>query len=351
MSLSVDIKKRFKDFTLNVQFESDGMPLGILGESGSGKSMTLKCIAGIETPDEGRIVLNGRTLFDSDEKVNVKPQKRRVGYLFQSYALFPNMTVEQNVACGMKGDKGEKAKRIAGLLGRYGLTGLEKRYPSQLSGGQQQRVALVRILAYEPEVLLLDEPFSALDAHLKEALQIEMMNLLEDYKGDAVMVTHNRDEAYKLCKNLVVLKGGTVQASGDTRDMFAKPGNVTAARLTGCKNFSRAEKLTDDKVRAVDWGCELTVEGPIPAGLTHVGVRAHYFVPGTNGAAVNAIPVRVNECIESPFEWNVLFQNAQAGPEVGKIWWKYAKGDEVKAIPEFLCVLPENVFLLEDSGD
>ncbi|MGD9559299.1 MAG: sulfate/molybdate ABC transporter ATP-binding protein [Oscillospiraceae bacterium] len=350
MSLAVDIKKRFKGFALNVQFVSDGTPLGILGASGSGKSMTLKCIAGIETPDEGHIEMNGRVLFDSAQKINLRPQKRRVGYLFQSYALFPNMTVEQNIACALQGTRAEKAEKTAELLGRYGLGGFEKRYPAQLSGGQQQRVALARILAYEPEVLLLDEPFSALDAYLKEALQLEMIKLLKDYRGDAVMVTHNRDEVYKLCQSLMVLDDGQVQGMGGTHAMFQTPGNLVTARLTGCKNFSRATRLASGRVRADDWGCEFEVSGPFPENFSHIGVRAHYFRPCT-AAGANAVAVRVCEAVESPFEWNVLFQNAAAPEAAGKIWWKYAKGDGMTEMPSHLCVAPEDVLLLASSGE
>jgi molybdate transport system ATP-binding protein len=247
----------------------------------------------------------------------------------------------------LDGPRAEKAEKAAGLLKRYALAGLEKRYPAQLSGGQQQRVALARILAYEPEILLLDEPFSALDAHLKETLLIEMIDLLRAYEGDAVMVTHNRDEVYKLCRNLMVLDDGRVQALGDTRSMFRDPGSLAAARLTGCKNFSRAQKLSSGKVRAVDWGCEFTVDGPVSERLTHVGVRAHYFVPCAEKGAVNAIAVKVCEQVEGPFEWNVLFKNAEAAQESGKIWWKCAKTAGALEPPAYLCVAPGNVLLLE----
>lgn len=324
MSLLVDIKKQFKGFTLSVQFESGGIPLGILGASGSGKSITLKCIAGIETPDEGHIEVNGRVLYSSAKKINLKPRKRQVGYLFQNYALFPNMTVEQNIACALGGNRADKSKVIGELVGKYKLAGLEKRYSAQLSGGQQQRVALARILAYNPQVLLLDEPFSALDAHLKEMLQIEMRDLLRDYDGDTILVTHNRDEAYRLCPSLMVLENGKAKAIGNTRDMFKNPGNVAVARLTGCKNISRAKKVAGNTVKALDWGCELLVEGEIPAGLTHVGVRAHFFTPCSVGN-VNAIPVAITERIESPFEWNVLFCNREAESETSAMWWKYAR--------------------------
>lgn len=349
MSLVVDIKKSFKGFNLRVSFTSSGRPLGILGASGSGKSITLKCIAGIETPDEGRIEMNGRVLFDSAKKINLRPQKRKIGYLFQSYALFPNMTVADNIACALPGKRADKAPRIAQLLARFQLGGLENRYPAQLSGGQQQRVALARILACQPRVLLLDEPFSALDTHLKEALQVEMIELLQKYDGDAVMVTHSRDEAYKICDDMLILDDGRVVAHGDTKRMFKRPHKLLEARLTGCKNFSRATALSENRVMAHDWGMALAVTGPIPQSLTHVGVRAHDYHPAAAGA-VNAFPVRVTRRVESPFEWNVMLQNTSA-ENTASFWWKYAKELGIDGNPETLSVLPENVLLLTDETE
>lgn len=350
MSLDVAIKKRFRGFTLDVSFMSDAGPLGILGASGSGKSMTLKCIAGIETPDEGHIIVNGRVLFDSKKKIDLKPQKRKIGYLFQNYALFPNMTVAQNIACALGNkNRSEKAAIVADLLARFELSGLGGRYPSQLSGGQQQRVALARILAYEPDVLLLDEPFSALDAYLKESLQVDMIKLLKNYHGDAVMVTHNRDEVYKLCPGLMVLENGRVRSLGDTHDMFARPKDVATARLTGCKNISRAKKVSEYRVHALDWDVIFTVEEAVPDKTAYVGIRAHSFVPSRSADAQNAIAVKPFEVIEGPFEMSVLFQNAAgAGSATGHIWWKYAKQGGVQAMPDVLCVPPQAIFLLEE---
>ena len=211
LQLGVEIKKKLKEFDLDISFSAGKGCLGILGPSGCGKSMTLKSIAGIVTPDSGRIALQyakgeaagGRVLYDSALKINEKPQMRRVGYLFQNYALFPNMSVEENIAVGLKGMEKKKAK-VGEMIERFRLTGLEKRYPGQLSGGQQQRVALARILAYEPEALLLDEPFSAMDTYLREGLRLELSKVLADYDGVSVMVTHDRDEAFQLCKNIML---------------------------------------------------------------------------------------------------------------------------------------------------
>ena len=192
-SLKVNVQKELKEFDLDVNFELKKGCLGILGPSGCGKSMTLKSIAGIVDPDKGVVSLNAdeeTIYFDSNKKINLKPQKRNVGYLFQNYALFPNMTVEENVACGLSKDDDKKI--VSDMIKRFHLEGLEKRYPRQLSGGQQQRVALARILAYGPDVILLDEPFSAMDTFLKEQLRIELANLLKGFNGFSIMVTHNR---------------------------------------------------------------------------------------------------------------------------------------------------------------
>ncbi|MCL2033383.1 MAG: ATP-binding cassette domain-containing protein [Oscillospiraceae bacterium] len=198
MSLFVDIEKRLGKFKLELKFETNSGVLGLLGASGSGKSMTLKCIAGIERPDRGKVVLDGVTLFDSESGVNLPPQKRRVGYLFQNYALFPNMTVSQNILCGLYRDKSKpnKEKALNEILDLFQLGGLESHKPSQLSGGQQQRVALARILVGSPNLLMLDEPFSALDGHLRGHLQIQMRHLLQKFGKNALNFGRQPKPAY-----------------------------------------------------------------------------------------------------------------------------------------------------------
>lgn len=179
----MDIEKDLSSFKLKVEIKQEKGTLGFLGESGSGKSMTLKCIAGLEKPTRGKIVLNDRVLFDSEKKINLSTQDRKVGFLFQNYALFPHMTVSQNIELGLlKLSKSEKKEIVARYLDILKLNGFEGRYPWQLSGGQQQRVALARALATSPDILLLDEPFSALDHHLRSNMEKELMNMLKDYK-------------------------------------------------------------------------------------------------------------------------------------------------------------------------
>ena len=225
MSLFVNIEKDLGSFHLKVTLETDGVITGLLGASGCGKSMTLRCIAGVETPDRGRIVLDGRVLFDSEQRINLPPQQRGVGYLFQSYALFPTMTVRQNLLAGLHREK-DKAKKQAlyrQAVELLGLSGLEQRRPAELSGGQQQRVALGRILVNRPQVLLLDEPFSALDSHLREQLQLDMLRVLKDFSGDVLLVTHSRDEAYHMCGRLAILDEGQLLRCGATKEVFADP--------------------------------------------------------------------------------------------------------------------------------
>lgn len=225
MSLEVTIAKRFEGFTLHADFAAGNTAAAILGASGCGKSMTLRCIAGVVKPDSGRIVLDGRVLFDSEKGIDLPPQQRNVGLLFQNYALFPNMTVEQNILCALKKEKDPAARKAAcgAALRAMRLEELAHRLPSELSGGQQQRAALARILAGRPRILMLDEPFSALDSYLREEVEGEVGSLLSNFDGTALLVTHDRDEAYRLCREMIVMDSGEVLRAGTTKEVFADP--------------------------------------------------------------------------------------------------------------------------------
>src|SRR5699024_4315066 len=236
MSFEINIEKKLNTFTLKANFSSGQDHTALLGASGSGKSMILKCIAGIETPDNGFIKVNDRILFDSEKKINLKPKKRQVGYLFQDYALFPNFTVRKNIACVLRNKK-QKAK-VRNLLERFDIVELADFYPRELSGGQKQRVALARLLAFEPDILMLDEAFSALDTFLKEKVELEMKEFLADYPGDVIIVSHDRNEAYRLCKKLVILDHGHTLEKGDLKQIFAEPQFLATSKITGTKNFS-----------------------------------------------------------------------------------------------------------------
>lgn len=366
MSIEVSIKKKFKDFCLDVDFSLDAKSLGILGASGCGKSMTLKCIAGIETPDFGYIVADGRVFFDSEKKINMPARERRVGYLFQNYALFPTMTVLKNVEAGIREKKPERRRYAEAWLGRMGLSGLFGRYPDELSGGQQQRAALARMLAAEPQMILLDEPFSALDTYLKDSLQREMKSVIESFGGHVIMVSHSRDELYRLCGHMAVMDEGRVRHMDSTRAVFDNPKYVQAARLTGCKNISEIVRIGVNEVYAEAWGLRLVTAEPVTEDISHIGIRAHHFRAAALDRAArknkaagvffdgtqNVFPVVHEDTDESPFEIHYFMRNA-AAPESKPIWWKVPKFSVNEAnagpMPYYLSVRPEDIMLLKSS--
>ena len=345
MSLSVHIKKKLGNFQLCVDLEHPDGITGLLGASGCGKSMTLKCIAGIEKPDEGQILLNGRVLFDSDKKINLRPQDRKVGYLFQNYALFPNMTVEQNILCGLyrEKDKQEKRRKMQEAVENMGLVGQSGLYPHQLSGGQQQRTALARMLVSQPELLLLDEPFSALDAYLREQMQTQVRRILEQYGKDVLLVSHSRDEVYYLCGRLAVMNQGKILTMGDTRDIFADPGSRTAAILTGCKNIAFARKSGEYEVEVPEWGIRLKTGKQVQDSVCAVGIRAHYFNPKTRD---NQFPVIYSAGRDEPFESRILFRYIGQREGTPDVWWRITKERKPQQMPEKLGIAPDNVLLL-----
>ncbi len=275
-NLSVAISKRLSEFSLNVSFTAGARPLGILGASGAGKSVTLRAIAGLETPDEGKIVLNGRVLFDASAGVNVLSCDRNVGFVFQKYALFPHLTIAQNIAFGMQTPKSQRAACVCEYLAKVELSELGDRYPHQLSGGQQQRVALARALAAQPDILLLDEPLSALDTYLRSHLEKLLAEIFASYTGVTLFVTHKLEEAYRICPRLLVLSKGKVLADNTKEAIFQRPSTFLVAQVTECKNFSNAVRLDTYHVRALDWECDLVVADSIPPNLSHVGIRAHH---------------------------------------------------------------------------
>ena len=345
MSLTVNIKKRLGEFTLDVVFETDGGISGLLGASGSGKSMTLMCIAGIVKPDSGLIRLNGRTLFNAEEHINLTPQQRHVGYLFQSYALFPNMTVRQNIVCGLcrEKEKTERERAYRDMIEMMQLEGLEKHRPGQLSGGQQQRVALARILIGNPELLVLDEPFSALDSHLREKLQLEILQLLRAYGKDTLLVTHSRDEAYQLCGDIALFDSGRIVTQKETKKLFADPGSRHAAIMTGCKNVVGVRKAGENLVEVPEWGVIFNTSGTVGDNIRAIGIRAHYFDPDNK---TNRFPVRFTAETERPFENSIQFRYKDQLSETQDIWWLVPKDGKEVQLPSMLGVPPESIMLL-----
>ena len=345
MSLHVDIRKRLGSFVLESAFEQDGGVLGLLGASGCGKSMTLKCIAGIEKPDEGRIVLDGRVLYDSAARVNLPPQLRQVGYLFQNYALFPNMTVRQNIAVGLhrEKDRRKRERELEDAIHLFQLDGLENHRPHQLSGGQQQRVALARIWVNRPQLLMLDEPFSALDSHLRLRLQMELKERLSAFGRDVLMVTHSRDEAYHMCGRIAVMESGKIKIVKETKELFADPESICAASITGCKNIASARKIGEYEVEVPDWGIRLTTAKPVRDDVTAVGIRAHYF--NTKTLQNRADVVYAGE-MEEPFEVSIRFRWVGQRADTEPLLWRVSKEKRGQQFPTALGVAPVNILLL-----
>ena len=229
MALKMDIEKKLGSFRLRVKLDVQDEVLGLCGNSGCGKSLTLKCIAGIEKPDRGSIVLNGVTLFDSEKHINLTPQKRRTGLMFQNYALFPNMTVYQNIRAGTLRDKqseSERADRVEAIMESFGLSALASHYPGQLSGGQQQRTALARILVSEPQILMLDEPFSALDSELKFHMEKEVREVIRRFGKTTLLVSHDKGEAYRLCDRIAMMQNGTAEEILSKEEWLLKSNSV-----------------------------------------------------------------------------------------------------------------------------
>jgi len=359
MALDVQIEKKLPDFELNVSFSASEAPLSILGASGAGKTMLLRCIAGLEQPGRGRVSLNGRVLFDSDQGIRVPARQRRIGMVFQHYALFPHRTVAENVAFGLLDrSREEQAARLSALIARTHLEGLAERYPQALSGGEQQRTALARALAIDPEALLLDEPLSSLDTHLRSQVEAQLQETFAAYRRPTLLVTHNIEEAYRLGEQLLVLSRGQVAAFGPKEEVFRRPPTREVAQLTGCKNFSRARMNADGSVEALDWNCHLRVEQTISKPPAFLGIRAHHidFLESMPAGAPseNVLPCWLVRTSETPFRITLYLSLRQpaAGTsaydlqaEVFKEKWQRFRSLpypwHVRLSPDSLFLMPE----------
>jgi molybdate transport system permease protein len=324
MALEIQVEKQLPEFALDVSFTADNTPLSILGPSGAGKTMLLRCIAGLERAERGRIALNGRALLDTDQRVDLPARARRIGMLFQQFALFPHRTVAENIRFGLRNlQPDEQARRVAALLERTHISSLGGRYPRQLSGGEQQRAALARALAAEPEALLLDEPLSALDTHLRSQMETQLQDTFATYRRPALLVTHNIEEAYRLSEQILVLSRGRVAALGAKEAIFRRPVSLEVARLTGCKNFSRARGISEHVVEALDWGCQLRVARPHAGPVGHVGIRAHqvdFVEAGSPGAhQENVFACWLVRSSETPFRITLYLRLDRVPGESGEI--------------------------------
>jgi molybdate transport system ATP-binding protein/molybdate transport system permease protein len=358
VALEVQVAKKLPEFKLEVSFKAGNVPLSILGASGAGKSMLLRCIAGLERPDSGRIVLNDRALFDSGKDIHVPARDRRVGILFQHYALFPHRTLGDNVGFGLRHLPAlERRQRVAVLLERLHIAGLEHRYPREVSGGEQQRAALARALAIEPEALLLDEPLSALDTHLRSQMEAQLQETFAGYARPTLLVTHNIEEAYRLGEQLLVLARGRVAACGPKDEIFRNPQTLEVAQLTGCKNFSQVRWVDQNSVEALDWNCKLRMPQQGGGNPTHVGIRAHHIEFGESRETIageNVFPCWVVRASETPFGVTLYLRlhkrlenngeyHLQA--EVMKEKWRALRD---QPSPWNVRLSPENLFLLRE---
>jgi molybdate transport system ATP-binding protein len=276
------IVKRLPGFTLDVAWTAgDGVAV-LFGPSGSGKSLTLRCLAGLERPDGGRMVVNGRVFFDSATGVDLPPQRRRIGYVFQGYALFPHLTVGQNVAFGLRDrPRAERRRRAAEVMERLGLAGLEHRAPRELSGGQQQRVALGRALAVDPDLLLLDEPLSALDVGLRRQIRDDLERTIRDWGKATVLVTHDLPEAYQLADRVVVYDHGRVIQASSKTEFLWQPSSERVASLIGIRNLLHGTvvKAAPDRIQ-IRWRGQLleAVNSPTHAYLPAAGSPLAFFI-------------------------------------------------------------------------
>jgi len=248
------ILQQTRPTTLNVDLNCEkGEVLALVGPSGAGKSSVLRCIAGLQSAQKGMISCKGKTWFDSEARINQTPQQRRVGMVFQHYALFPHLTVMENIKLALDIDKDLHHQHGEQLLDKVNLSGLEQRYPHQLSGGQQQRVAIARALARQPEVLLLDEPFSAVDKVTRRKLYMELNTLRRQLDMPVILVTHDLDEAAMLADNLCVIHQGSTLQQGRPEQVLFKPDNVAIARQVDARNVFTGQLVEHENSLKLKW--------------------------------------------------------------------------------------------------
>jgi|LSQX01.2.fsa_nt_gb molybdate transport system ATP-binding protein len=357
MSIYVNIEKNYGTFHLSVRLDAGDETLALLGASGSGKSLTLKCIAGVERPDRGRIVVDGVTLFDSERRIDLSPQERRTGLVFQNYALFPHMTVLENIRAGARRepDAQKRADNVNRIVERFGLGSLTGHTPAMLSGGQQQRVALARILVSEPRILLLDEPFSALDGHLRHRMEDELKQVIESFGKTVVLVSHNRKEVFRLSDRIAVLEEGRVGAVGTKEEIFRNPGTRSGAALTGCKNISRIRPKSDRLVEATDWGIDLFVDAELADDAEqkeYAGIRSHDIAwaghANSGNPPENVYRFDVLDEIENPFSYTVILR-AQGQSDAEPMQWDMDKPawERIRTPSVDVCLPPMSILLLK----
>jgi molybdate transport system ATP-binding protein len=358
--LEVRVKRKLPGFTLDVAFSVNQEVLAVLGPSGSGKTMTLQCIAGLIRPDEGYVKLNDKVLIDTANGINLPARMRKVGFVFQNYALFPHLTVSQNISYGINhlGTK-ETKDRINELLEKMNIQRLGDRFPRQLSAGQQQRVAVARALAPEPEVLLLDEPFSALDSMVKERLQLELQTLQSYYQGNMLFVTHDLTEGYKFSSKIAVFESGRIVQHDRKETVITSPSNHTVARLVGFKNLMEGSvievKVTSALIDVPELGGSIRAVIPKTMHLTvgqHVtiGIRPEY-VQLKDQPGENSFYCTVDRIAEGVTATNCYFHVNTVGVTRHYLMVILSRPDSTfirEGQSSHLCLPPEHVVVIEN---
>jgi molybdate transport system ATP-binding protein len=325
-AIDVRVVKRLPGFALDVSWSASGEVVVLFGPSGAGKSLTLQCLAGLVTPDEGRIVVDGQVLFDAAAGVDVPPQRRHVGYVFQGYALFPHLTVAENVGFGLR-DRPRPARRarVDEVLGRLGLAELGTRLPPELSGGQRQRVALGRALAPDPAIVLLDEPLSALDLPLRQALREDLRAILAEWSTTAVVVTHDFTEAYRLGDRIVVYDAGRVIQAAPRADLLWRPASHAVARVMGLRNVltGRVLKATPERIQ-LEWRGQM---------LEAVNSPTHPYLPAPDSALAFFIRpeyvrlIRKDRGADALHHMNLMSGEVVREADFGVTWTLYLRLD------------------------
>jgi iron(III) transport system ATP-binding protein len=313
------------DILKGVSFElRKGEVVALLGPSGSGKTTLLRAIAGLDHPDQGRIALGDRVLYDSGTGAREPPEKRGLGLVFQSYALWPHKTVFENVAYPLRLRKvgaGEIRKRALAALHDIGLDGMAERYPHQLSGGQQQRVALARAIVYDPELLLLDEPLSNLDAKLREEARVWLRELIERLRISAVCVTHDQVEALAIADRVLLLDRGKIEQEGTPQEMYGEPATLFSAEFMGSNNRIPGTLLeisgSEGKLGANGWELWGRVRGTGRAGGTATGVIRLERTEISETPRENSLEAKLETSVYLGERWDSVFQ---AGSLRVRIW-------------------------------
>ena len=345
MSISCTIQKRYSSFVLDVSFEQGNGVLALLGASGAGKSLTLRSIAGLERPEHGKIIVDDRCLFDASKRICRTPQQRNTGFLFQNYALFPQMSVAQNLACGLReGTHTERRKALQTMLERFHLETKEDAYPHQLSGGQKQRVALARMLLGKPCILLLDEPFSALDAALRGEMMEELQNNVREFGKTVLFVSHQRDEVYRLSDRTAIVQDGRIDSIGETKVMFESPKTVAAAKLVGFENCFAAQKTGLHQVFVSALGQTLAVQDVVPDETAYVCFRAEDVWEATRENQTNELILSDLVICQTPLSFECRYPCKE-----GVLLRRFLK-DQGSVQNQRLWIHPSHVHPLRASG-